>query len=121
VIPPLAVEGLLSSFIQGVVMDVHTIILFAIMASLIAACAALFAGYLRAMRRAGSEGRRRLIARSAVITWVTMAILTPAIMLSALGVLPRWVPGIGLIIASVVGVLSARHARRSTMRSHGLT
>jgi cellobiose-specific phosphotransferase system component IIC len=100
-------------------MDASTITLIAITVTLVAACVAMFAGYLRAMRRAGSESRRRLIARSAIITWATLAILTPAIMLAGLGVLPNWVPGVGLIIACVVGVLSARHARRSTMRSHG--
>jgi amino acid transporter len=105
----------------GMTIDTDMIILLVIMAVLVAACIAVFAGYLRAMRRASSESRRRLIARSAIITWATLAILTPAIMLSALGVLPRWVPGIGLIIATVVGVLSARHARRSTMRSQSLS
>jgi hypothetical protein len=99
--------------------DTDMITLLAIMAVLVAACVALFIGYLRAMRRAASESRRRLIARAALVTWATLAVLTPAIMLSALGILPRWIPGIGLLIACVVGVMSARYARRSTMRSQG--
>jgi hypothetical protein len=101
--------------------DSDMIALLAIMAVLVLACVAVFLGYLKALRRAGSESRRRLIARSALITWVTLAILTPAIMLSALGVLPRWVPGVGLLVACGVGLYSALHARRSTMRSQSLT
>jgi hypothetical protein len=90
------------------------------MAAMVVACIAMFVGYFRAMRRAGSEIRRRLIARAAVVNWTTLAILTQAILLAALGVLPNWVPGACLAAACIVGVLAARHARRSTLRSHSL-
>lgn len=90
--------------------------LIAIMAVLVSACVIVFFGYLNAMRRAGSESRRRLIARASVVTWAALAILTPIILLSALDTVPRWICGVAIIVACVVSVLAARHARRSTMR-----
>lgn len=101
-------------------MDASTFSFVAIAAVLSAACVLAFLGYLNAMRRAGSESRRRLIARSAIITWAVLALLVPAMMLSALGVLPRWICGIAIVVASVIGLLAARYARRSTMRMHSL-
>jgi hypothetical protein len=35
--------------------------------------------------------------------------------------LPRWLCAAVIVVACIVSVLSARYARRSTMRSHGLT
>jgi hypothetical protein len=101
-------------------MDQGLMILLGIMAAMVVACVAMFVGFLRAMRRAGSETRRRLIARAAIVNWTTLAILTQAILLAALGVLPHWVPGACLAAGCIVGVLAARHARRSTLRSHSL-
>jgi len=98
-------------------MDANALTLIAIMVVLVAACLFMFLGYLNAMRRAGSESRRRLVARAAFVTWVALAVLTPAIMLSALGVVPRWVCGVGIVIACVIGAMASRHARRSTMRT----
>jgi hypothetical protein len=46
-------------------------------------------------------------------------VLTFAIALSALGVLPHWVPAAGLAAAFAVSMLAARRARRCTMRRHG--
>jgi NADH:ubiquinone oxidoreductase subunit 2 (subunit N) len=101
-------------------MDQGLMILLGIMAAIVVACVAMFVGYLRAMRRAGSETRRRLIARAAIVNWTTLAILTQAILLAALGVLPHWVPGVCLAAGCIVSVLATRHARRSTLRSHSL-
>jgi uncharacterized protein YebE (UPF0316 family) len=84
---------------------------------LVAACLAMFARTLIAMRRAATESRRRWIARAAVLIWVTIAVLAPAVMLAALDVLPHWVPGAALVVAFVVGLVASRIARRSTMRT----
>lgn len=98
-------------------MDVSALSLVGIMVVPAAACVALFVGSLKAMRRAGAESRRRWIARAAVVTWLALAILTPAVMLAALDVLPHWVFGAALAAAVVVGMLSSRLARRGTMRT----
>jgi hypothetical protein len=37
-------------------------------------------------------------------------------MLSALEILPRWICGVAIVIACVISIFAARHARRSTMR-----
>jgi hypothetical protein len=44
-------------------------------------------------------------------------VLTPAVALAALDVLPHWVSGAALVIAFVVGMVAGRIARRSTMRT----
>jgi len=97
-------------------MDISALGLVAITVVVVSGCILAFLGYLTALRRAGSESRRRLIARAAIVTWASLAVLTPIIMLSALGILPRWVCGIAIIIACVISIFAARHARRSTMR-----
>lgn len=102
--------------IPGGNMELNAFGLIAIMAVLVAACVFAFLGYLKSMRRAGSESRRRLIARAAFVTWAALAILTPIIMLSALGAVPRWICGVAIIAACVISVFAARHARRSTLR-----
>ena len=93
--------------------------LIAIPAVLGAGCVAMYAGFLKALRRAGSESRRRLVARSAVVTWTTFTVLTFALLLAALDVLPHWVLGLGMAVAFAAGILSARRARRRAMRRHG--
>lgn len=93
--------------------------LIAIPATIVAGCVAMFVGFLKALRRAGSESRRRLVARSAVATWATFTVLTFALLLAALDVLPHWVRGLGMAVAVAAGILSARRARRSTKRRHG--
>jgi Kef-type K+ transport system membrane component KefB len=102
-------------------MDQNAIALFAIMGALVVACIVIFLSFYGAMRRAGAESRRRLIARSAFMNWAAMAVVAPVLALSALGVLPRWLCAAVIVVACIVSVLSARYARRSTMRSHGLT
>jgi CDP-diglyceride synthetase len=98
-------------------MDSSALELLAIMVVLVATCIAIFLGFYNAMRRVGSEGRRRHIARCALMNWTAMVVLTPALVLSALDVLPRWVCGAAIIAACVVSVLAARYARRSTLRT----
>lgn len=93
--------------------------LIAIPATIVAGCVAMFVGFLKALRRAGSESRRRLVARSAVATWATFTVLTFALLLAALDILPHWVRGLGMAVAFAAGILSARRARRSTKRRHG--
>lgn len=93
--------------------------LIAIPATIVAGCVAMFVGFLKALRRAGSESRRRLVARSAVATWATFTVLTFALLLAALDILPHWVLGLGMAVAFAAGILSARRARRSTKRRHG--
>jgi hypothetical protein len=100
-------------------MDAVSLSLIAIAVVLIAACIAMFVAPLNAIRRAATEGRRRWIARAAVLIWVTIAVLAPAVMLAALDVLPHWVPGVALVVAFVVGIVASRIARRSTMRTQG--
>jgi hypothetical protein len=107
--------------LPGVGMDTNALILFAVMAVLVAACIIMFLSFYNSMRRAGSESRRRLIARAAVVTWLALAVLTPAILLSALGIVPTWVCGVGVVVASLISVLAARYARRSTLRSQSLS
>jgi uncharacterized membrane-anchored protein len=102
-------------------MDINAFGLIAIMAVMVSACFLAFLGYLKAMRRAGSESRRRLIARAAIATWASLAVLTPIIMLSALEILPRWICGVAIVIACVISIFAARHARRSTMRMHSFS
>ena len=102
-------------------MDYSAFGILAISAVLVSACVIVFLSYLNALRRSGSESRRRLIARAAFITWGALAILTPLILLSALDVLPRWVCAISVIAACIISVLAVRHARRSTMRTNSLT
>jgi len=97
-------------------MDVNAFALIAIMAVLVSACIIAFLSYLNAMRRAGSESRRRLVARAAFVTWAALAVLTPIIFLSALDIVPRWICGIAIIAACIISVFAARHARRSTLR-----
>lgn len=97
-------------------MDINAFGVIAIMAVMVSACFLAFLGYLRAMRRAGSESRRRLIARAAIVTWASLAFVTPTILLSALGIVPRWVCAVAIIAACVASIFAARHARRSTMR-----
>ena len=100
-------------------MDPNALSLLTIMVVLVAACIAVYLGFYNAMRRAGAESRRRLIARCAVLNWAAMAALVPVMMLSALGALPRWVCANAIIIACVISVVAARSVRRSTMRTHG--
>jgi len=98
-------------------MDPSALGLLAIMVVLVATCIVIFLGFYTAMRRAGSEGRRRHIARCALMNWTAMVVLTPALVLSALDVLPRWVCGAVIIAACLVAVMAARYARRSTLRT----
>jgi hypothetical protein len=98
-------------------MDAVSLSLIGIAVALVAACLAMFFGTLIAMRRAATESRRRWIARAAVLFWATVAVLTPAVALAALDVLPHWVSGAALVIALVAGLVASRIARRSTMRT----
>ncbi len=98
-------------------MDPSAMGLLAIMVVLVAACIAIFLGFFNAMRHAGSETRRRHIARCALMNWTAMVVLTPTLVLSALDVLPRWVCGVAIIAACLVALLAARYARRSTLRT----
>jgi len=98
-------------------MDSSALGLLAIMVVLVATCIAIFLSFYTAMRRAGSEGRRRHIARCALMNWTAMVLLTPALILSALGVLPSWVCSMVIIAVCLVALVAARYARRSTMRT----
>ena len=100
-------------------MDAGMMGVMAVPAAVVAGSIAMFVGFRNAVRRAGSESRRRLVARAAVVTWAAFAVLTFAIALSALDVLPHWVPAAGLAAAFGVSMLAARRARRSAMRRHG--
>jgi FlaA1/EpsC-like NDP-sugar epimerase len=103
--------------IPGGKMDRSALGLLVIMVVLVATCIAIFFGFYNAMQRAGSETRRRHIARCALMNWTAMVVLAPALVLSALDVLPRWVCGAAIIAAFAIAVLAARYARRSTLRT----
>ncbi|MEM9683340.1 MAG: hypothetical protein AAF942_08750 [Pseudomonadota bacterium] len=98
-------------------MDVNLLALLVIMLLMIGACVAVFLRFLGLLRHAGSESRRRLVARSAVVTWAGLALLTPAIMLAALDVLPRWIGGAALVFAFLVSLYAARHVRRTGLHT----
>ena len=100
-------------------MDAGMMGILAVPAAVAAGALGMYLGFRKALRRAGSESRRRLVARAAVVTWAAFAVLVFAAALSALGSLPDWVPAAGLAAAFVVGVLAARRARRGTLRGHG--
>ena len=100
-------------------MDVGMMSVVAVPAAVAAGCVAMYLGFRNALRRAGSESRRRLVARAAVGTWAAFAVLTFAIALSALDVLPHWVPAAGLAAAVAVSMTAARRARRCSVRRHG--
>lgn len=98
-------------------MDSSTIWLFAIAAVLVAACIVIFLIFYNAMRRAGSEGRKRQVARCALLNWVAMGVLAPVLVLSALGVLAAWISAVAIIAACAVTLWAAHYVRRSTMRT----
>jgi hypothetical protein len=100
-------------------MDAGMIGVLAVPATVVAGSIAMHVGFRNALRRAGSESRRRLVARAAIVTWLAFAVLIFAIALSALGVLPPWVPAACLAAGFVVSVRAARRARRCTLRRHG--
>jgi hypothetical protein len=100
-------------------MDAGAMSVLAVPAAVVAGCIALYFGFRNALRRAGSESRRRLVARAAVVTWATFTVLTFAIALAALDALPRWVPAAGLAAAFAVSMAAAQRARRCTMRRRG--
>lgn len=102
--------------LRVVTMDIDAIGVIAIMAVMVSACFLAFLSYLRAIRRAGSESRRRLIARAAIVTWASLAVVTPIILLSALDIVPRWICAVAIVAACLASFFAARHARRSTMR-----
>lgn len=97
--------------------DTNALILLAITLLIAGGCIAVFLRFLGLLRHAGSESRRRLIARSAVVTWAGLAVLTPAIMLAALDVLPRWIGGAALALAFLIGFYAARHMRRTGLHA----
>ena len=99
-------------------MDGLTIAMIATLTVLLGTCVAAILGTYKTIRKARTEGERRVIARASLVTWGLLALLVPVILLAALGVLPSWIYGYGFVGVLLVGLLSSRLMNRRPVHFH---
>ena len=95
-----------------------TIAMIATLTVLLGACIAAILGTYNEIRKARTEAERRVIARASLVTWGLLALVTPIILLAALGVLPSWIYGYGFVGMLLVGLLSTRLMNRRPIHFH---